>query len=90
MPESPSTAAPRAGCSTPVTPISTATRSAAAIASALLGLRAYQTMMEVDRERRLANQARLRALSVDRAAEVKLVCAHDAAELEACAAGRPL
>jgi glyoxylase-like metal-dependent hydrolase (beta-lactamase superfamily II) len=54
------------------------------------GLRAYQTMMEVDRDRRLANQARLRALSVDRAAEVKLVCAHDAAELEACRSGRAL
>jgi glyoxylase-like metal-dependent hydrolase (beta-lactamase superfamily II) len=54
------------------------------------GLRAYQTMMEVDRERRLANQARLRALSLDRAAGVQLICAHDPAELEACAAGRPL
>ncbi len=54
------------------------------------GLRAYQTMMEVDRERRFANQARLRALSRDRAASVQLVCAHDAAELEACMAGRPL
>ena len=54
------------------------------------GLRAYQTLMEVDRDRRLANQARLRALSVDRAAEVKLVCAHDPVELQACAAGRPL
>ncbi|HYG46880.1 MAG TPA: MBL fold metallo-hydrolase, partial [Allosphingosinicella sp.] len=54
------------------------------------GLRAYQNMMEVHRERRLANQARLRALSVERAADVKLVCAHDAVELEACAAGRPL
>jgi hypothetical protein len=47
-------------------------------------------MMEVDRERRLANQARLRALSIDHAAEVRLVCAHDPVELEACAAGRPL
>ncbi|HEX8483103.1 MAG TPA: MBL fold metallo-hydrolase [Allosphingosinicella sp.] len=54
------------------------------------GLRAYQTMMEVDRERRLSNQARLRALSIERAADVKLICAHDPVELEAAMAGRPL
>ena len=54
------------------------------------GLRAYQTMMEVDRAQRLANQERLRRLSVDRAAEVSIICAHDVAEFEACAAGAPL
>ena len=54
------------------------------------GLRAYQTMMEVDRQRRLANQKRLRQLSVDHSAEVTMVCAHDPVELEACAAGRAL
>ena len=54
------------------------------------GLRAYQRMMEVDRARRLANQERLRQLSVDRAAEVSIICAHDVAEFEACTKGRPL
>src|SRR4051812_33697073 len=37
------------------------------------GLRAYQVMMEVDREARLANQERLRRLSLDRAGEVRIV-----------------
>lgn len=54
------------------------------------GLRAYQTMMEVDRTRRMANQERLRRLSVERAGEVTLICAHDPVEFEACAAGAPL
>lgn len=54
------------------------------------GLRAYQTMMEVDRAARLANQARLRDLSLNREAGVKVICAHDAVEFEACSAGAPL
>jgi glyoxylase-like metal-dependent hydrolase (beta-lactamase superfamily II) len=54
------------------------------------GLRAYQNMMEVDRGQRFANQKRLRALSMERRDEVKIVCAHDAVELEACRRGRPL
>jgi glyoxylase-like metal-dependent hydrolase (beta-lactamase superfamily II) len=54
------------------------------------GLRAYQTMMEVGRTQRLANQARLRRLSLDCSAGVRIVCAHDAVELERCQAGRPL
>jgi glyoxylase-like metal-dependent hydrolase (beta-lactamase superfamily II) len=54
------------------------------------GLRAYQTMMEVDRDQRMANQARLRRLSVRRAGEVRVICAHDAVELERCQEGRPL
>jgi glyoxylase-like metal-dependent hydrolase (beta-lactamase superfamily II) len=54
------------------------------------GLRAYQTMMEVDRASRLANQERLRRLSLDTGAGVRIVCAHDAVELERCAAGTPL
>jgi glyoxylase-like metal-dependent hydrolase (beta-lactamase superfamily II) len=54
------------------------------------GLRGYQTMMEVDRAARLENQARLRALSLDAAAGVKMVCAHDVVEYEAAAAGRML
>ena len=54
------------------------------------GLRGYQTMMEVDRASRMANQERLRRLSLDAAAQVRIVCAHDAVELEHCAAGAPL
>ena len=54
------------------------------------GLRAYQTMMEVDRAARLANQERLRRLSLERQSELRIICAHDVAEFEACAAGRPL
>lgn len=54
------------------------------------GLRAYQTMMEVDRASRLQNQARLRDLSLDRNAGVRMICAHDVVEYEACAAGAPL
>ncbi|HST91467.1 MAG TPA: MBL fold metallo-hydrolase [Brevundimonas sp.] len=54
------------------------------------GLRAYQTMMEVDREQRKANQERLRRLSVEHSDALRIVCAHDAVELEACAAGKPL
>jgi glyoxylase-like metal-dependent hydrolase (beta-lactamase superfamily II) len=54
------------------------------------GLRGYQNLMEVDRTQRLANQKRLRTLSIERRADVKIVCAHDAVELEACRSGRPL
>lgn len=54
------------------------------------GLRGYQRMMEMDRDARLANQARLRALSVDRRDEVTLICAHDPVELDRCRAGTPL
>lgn len=46
------------------------------------GLRGYQRMMEVDRAARLANQARLRRLSLDHADEVRLFCAHDAVEFD--------
>jgi glyoxylase-like metal-dependent hydrolase (beta-lactamase superfamily II) len=54
------------------------------------GLRAYQTMMEVNRASRMANQERLRRLSLERAGDVKIVCAHDVVELERCVAGAPL
>ena len=54
------------------------------------GLAAYQNMMEVDREARLHNQQRLRDLSLDRSAAVRMICAHDLVEFEACRAGRPL
>jgi glyoxylase-like metal-dependent hydrolase (beta-lactamase superfamily II) len=51
------------------------------------GLRGYQTMMEVDRAQRLANQERVRRLSVEKAGEVKVLCAHDPVEFERAAAG---
>lgn len=54
------------------------------------GLRAYQNMMEVHRRARLENQARLRSLSIERRNDVAVFCAHDAAELEQCQAGRAL
>jgi hypothetical protein len=54
------------------------------------GLRAYQTMMEVDRRQRLGNQARLRELSIAHRDEVRIVCAHDPVELERSISGSPL
>lgn len=47
------------------------------------GLRAYQRLMEVDRQARLFNQNRLRQLASDRAEDMRLFCSHDAVELEA-------
>ncbi|HYI42593.1 MAG TPA: MBL fold metallo-hydrolase [Sphingomicrobium sp.] len=47
------------------------------------GLRLYQTMMEVDRELRFANQARLRDLKRSHGREVTIFCSHDEKELEA-------
>ena len=54
------------------------------------GLRGYQTMMEVSRTQRLANQERLRRLSIEEAGRVSVLCAHDAVELEQCVMGTPL
>jgi glyoxylase-like metal-dependent hydrolase (beta-lactamase superfamily II) len=54
------------------------------------GLRAYQTLMETDRQLRLGNQERLRKLSVEHKSEVRVFCAHDVVELERCRAGAPL
>jgi glyoxylase-like metal-dependent hydrolase (beta-lactamase superfamily II) len=47
------------------------------------GLRFYQTLMEVDRKQRFANQARLRDLRHDQSAKVRIFCSHDQKELEA-------
>ncbi len=47
------------------------------------GLAAYQTLMEVDRARRLANQQRLRELKRDHGRDVAIVSAHDPVELAA-------
>ncbi len=49
------------------------------------GMRFYQSMMEVDREARLHNQDRLRALSRDHSNGVRLFCSHDAIEFKAFA-----
>ena len=49
------------------------------------GLRFYQRMMEVDSAARLANQARLRRLSLDHDDEVRIFCAHDPVELDVLA-----
>ena len=38
--------------------------------------------MEVDRPRRLVNQARLRELKRDHAASVRVFCSHDVVEFE--------
>ena len=46
------------------------------------GLAAYQTLMEVDRKRRIANQHRLRELKRDHGAQVRVFCSHDVVELE--------
>lgn len=46
------------------------------------GLAAYQGLMDVDRDLRLANQARLRELARHHGGEVRILCAHDAVELE--------
>ncbi|WP_349617380.1 MBL fold metallo-hydrolase [Azotobacter salinestris] len=51
------------------------------------GLSFYQRMMEVDRTARLANQHRLRSLSLEYRNEVSLFCSHDAKELERMQAG---
>jgi glyoxylase-like metal-dependent hydrolase (beta-lactamase superfamily II) len=54
------------------------------------GLRGYQTMMEIDRNKRMANQKRVRQLSVDHKDEVRVICAHDVVEFERAAAGHLL
>ncbi|WP_205479181.1 MBL fold metallo-hydrolase [Sphingomonas arenae] len=54
------------------------------------GMRFYQRMMEVDRQARLTNQEKLRALSVERRGEVTLFCAHDRVEFERFAPREPI
>lgn len=54
------------------------------------GLRAYQTLMETNREQRLHNQSRVRRLSVERAGEVQVICSHDPVEFERARAGNRL
>ncbi|CAM3582396.1 MBL fold metallo-hydrolase [Bordetella flabilis] len=50
------------------------------------GLRFYQWMMEKERRARLENQARLRKLKHERAAEVDICCSHDPQEFDALVA----
>ena len=49
------------------------------------GMRGYQRLMEVDHGARMANQERLRRLSLDHQADVRIFCSHDAVELAALA-----
>ncbi|WP_267394779.1 MULTISPECIES: MBL fold metallo-hydrolase [unclassified Sphingomonas] len=51
------------------------------------GLRGYQKLMQVDGRARIDNQARLRRLSVDQAAAMRIFCAHDIVEFEALVGG---
>ncbi len=53
------------------------------------GLRFYQWMMEMDREDRLANQARLRELIQDHGDHVEVICSHDVLEFERASGRRP-
>jgi glyoxylase-like metal-dependent hydrolase (beta-lactamase superfamily II) len=46
------------------------------------GLRLYQTLMEQDREARLRNQDRLRALKAEQGAGVNVFASHDLEEFE--------
>jgi glyoxylase-like metal-dependent hydrolase (beta-lactamase superfamily II) len=50
------------------------------------GLAAYQRLMEVDHDRRIANQHRLRDLKRSHGSEVNIFCSHDAKELMAAQA----
>jgi glyoxylase-like metal-dependent hydrolase (beta-lactamase superfamily II) len=45
-------------------------------------MRAYQTLMEVDRAQRLANQRRIRALTAAHEDDITIFCAHDAEEFD--------
>jgi glyoxylase-like metal-dependent hydrolase (beta-lactamase superfamily II) len=47
-----------------------------------VGIRLFQSLVEVDRRRRLANQDRLRRLKAEHGSEVEVFCAHDPVELE--------
>ena len=51
-----------------------------------LPLRAFQRLIAIDDDARVANQRRLRALATDPAAGVRVFCAHDPRELERCQA----
>jgi glyoxylase-like metal-dependent hydrolase (beta-lactamase superfamily II) len=54
------------------------------------GLRAYQTLMNTDGAQQLANQDRVRQLSLEHKGQVSVLCSHDPVEFERCLAGNPL
>jgi len=51
-----------------------------------VGIRAFESLVDIDRAARLANQQRLQELLRKHGHEVRLVCSHDPAELAACRA----
>jgi hypothetical protein len=51
-----------------------------------IGLRVFQSLMQVDGTARHRNQERLRSLRADHGSEVTMFCAHEAAEFDALAA----
>lgn len=53
------------------------------------GARFYERMMEVDRNQRIANQARLRELNQAHGAEVDIFCSHDPHDLDRHGASPP-
>lgn len=56
-----------------------------------LGIQAIQTMNEICRAERIANQKRLRQLQQMHGAEVRLICSHDATEFaQCCGCAHPL
>ena len=55
-------------------------------AEAPIGIRAFESLVNIDRTARLANQQRLRELNARHGDEVRLISSHDPAELAACRA----
>jgi glyoxylase-like metal-dependent hydrolase (beta-lactamase superfamily II) len=54
------------------------------------GLRAYQLLMNTHGKQQLANKERVQWLSVERRADVQVICSHDPVEFERCVNGNPL
>ena len=54
------------------------------------GLRAYQMLMNTDGRQQLANQERIRKLSMDQREGVQVICSHDPVEFERCINDDPL
>ena len=59
---------------------------APAVARAPVGLRLFESLINVDRSTRLANQKRLRELKLRHSDAVRLISSHDPAEFAACRA----
>ncbi len=53
-------------------------------ARAPAGIRMFESLVNVDKAKRLANQERLKELKRRHSDEVRLICSHDLAELAAC------